>query len=80
MKSSLLVALLCLFLVDEAISLNKDQWCKCRIRSKKRIIGGREAEQTAYPWMVTLQAKEKNPVPDDLRKLVPEQKKIDRHL
>ena len=80
MRAVVLFGFLGLLLVDVAVTLNKDRDCKCRIKSSTRIIGGREADPMGYPWIVSLQNKERNPVPDHLRKLVPEQRKIDRHL
>lgn len=79
MRPSILFGLLCLFLIDVVISLGKEN-CKCRIKSSKRIIGGREADPIAYAWQVSLQHKERFPVPDNLRRLVPVEDKIDHHL
>ena len=75
----MLIGLLALLLVDVVVALNKAN-CKCRIKSSKRIIGGREADPTGFPWQISLQKKEKVPVPDHLRKMVPEKTKIDLHL
>lgn len=43
MKLLISFGILCLFLVEMANSLNKDRDCKCRIQSKKRIVGGRKS-------------------------------------
>ena len=50
MKSILAFGLLVLVLVNVALSWNKTQDCKCRIQSKKRIVGGKNFSFIKLLW------------------------------
>ena len=59
-------------------ALNKAEHCKCRIQTTSRIIGGKIARSTEYPWHITMSSREQEPS-EKLRRLEPDDEKIEAH-
>ena len=68
----------CFMFVNLVYSLEKSKDCKCKIQANKRIIGGRIAHHTDYPWTVSISTKPQ--FPESIRKIVPEQEKVKAHV
>lgn len=71
-NSFFLTVLISLILAGSITALDKEDDCQCRILPQSRIIGGKLAHHTAYPWQVIVAIKDTVPVPDFLRKRVPD--------
>ena len=61
-----------------ASALNKAEHCKCRTQTTSRIIGGKIARSTDYPWHITMTSREQEPN-EKLRILEPDDEKIAAH-
>lgn len=80
MRSILLTILVGLFCVSAVFAFNRERDCKCRSPVKGRIIGGRTADKTSYPWQVSMSLKEDINLPGEfLRRLVPDKIKLGKH-
>lgn len=74
----LLVSLaVCVLFVGLVSSLDKAEHCKCRIKTGKKIVGGKVAFYNDYPWHISLAVGEQPP--KELRNLVPGTEKIEAH-
>ena len=51
----------CLLFAGLASALDKAEYCKCRIGTGRRIVGGKVASPTAYPWHVSISGVEQLP-------------------
>ena len=48
-------------------------------KSKCRKSTGRDVEQLSYPWQVSLEIKDIIPIPDMMKRLLPDQYKVTNH-
>lgn len=68
----------CVLFAGLVSSLDKAEHCKCRVQTSSRIIGGKIAHSTDYPWMVSMAMGEQEP-DEKLRRLMPANKKLEQH-
>ena len=76
MNKLLITLFICILFANLTYSLDKSKDCKCKIQTNKRIIGGRIAHHTAYPWMTSISMTEQISKP--FRKTMPDFLKIVR--
>ena len=50
----LISVVICILFANLVHSLDKSKHCKCRIQAENRIVGGRVANNSDYPWMVSI--------------------------
>lgn len=52
MNKILINLMICILYLNVISALDKNDHCKCRIKTSKRIIGGRVVHHTDYPWVM----------------------------
>ena len=67
----------CVLFAGLASSLDKAEHCKCRIKTDKRIVGGKVASSTTWPWMISMSYGEQ--LPKERRKWTGSSKKLNAH-
>ena len=78
MNKFLISLVACVLFAGLASSLDKSEHCKCRIQTNSRIIGGKIAHFTDYPWHVSMAIGEQEQN-KRLRKLMPNIEKLEQH-
>ena len=67
----------CLLVAGLTSALDKAKDCKCRNEAGRRIVGGKVASPTDYPWHVSISTTKQ--IPKEERQFVQNQDKINAH-
>ena len=67
----------CVLFAGLVSSLDKAEHCKCRIKTDKRIVGGKVAFFSDYPWHISMAMGEQEP--KETRKWIPGREKLEAH-